>query len=88
MLGTAVLSSLHSGVVVMSETYLLSSLHSGVVVMSETYLLSSPDTILVWLVWNNSPVFTPPGYRDQSVQRYNNAWSPPYLKYYGHVSSQ
>ena len=28
----------------------------------KTYLLPSPDPILVWLVWTNSPVFTPQGY--------------------------
>ena len=62
-LGTAVLSSLHSDVVFP--------------VVKLTFCLHQ-NPFWLGLVWTNSPVFTPPGYRSVGT---NNAQTPLYPKY-------
>ena len=46
------------------------------------YLHQTP--FWLWLVWTDSPAFTPPGYRPVGTTVTNYAWT---LLYYGHTSS-
>ena len=55
--------------------HILSLLHSGMVLKTK-YLVPSPLSCLS-LVLTNSPVFTPPGYRDHGYNGTNNTWTPP-----------
>ena len=58
------------------------ALWSGCSVTKITFYLD--QTLWLWLVRSNSPVFTPPRYRPVGTQ---NARTPLYPKYYGHASS-